>query len=617
MSRAAVVAIGAVSPFGLGPSACDVGRVGERAPVAIARDEELASLGFAKPMCARAPASVFDATPGADPAWALLRRALEEALDGLAHAGGRAPKLRVGLSLGTSAGGMRSAERLFAARLADGAAPQALLRDATYFAPFERARAQLVGAGFDVATSAHLVTACAASTIAIGLACEWLHSGEVDLALAGGYDAVGPFVAAGFEALRATTASRPAPFRVGRDGMSLGEGAGVVALVREADLDGRPARFFVSGFGASADAVHVTAPDRTGGGLTRAGRAALDMAGAESGDAFLVSAHATATPFNDAMESRALAALFGEREPVVHPMKAQIGHALGAAGVLETLAIAGALAHGVAPAAAGEGELDPDAPAHLLEVAAPSSARAALKLSAAFGGANAALVIEPPESASRASTRSRRPAYLGALARVTGADVEVVARATGIEPDKVARLDALSLLAATAAARLEPRPGAGAGVIVGHALATVDINERFYARVLARGPTAAEPRLFPPTSPNLVAGQLGILFSWTGPGAAIASGPGGAIDPLAIARTLVEGGIADEIVVVAVDVLGPCSTAIRDGAFAGDETIADGAVAVVVTASPTGRDPLVLPASLEVSGFGHVALARVVEGLTR
>src|SRR5262249_51465775 len=151
------------------------------------------------------------------------------------------------------------------------------------------------------------------------------------------------------------------------------------------------------------DAVHITAPDRTGSGLARAASAAIADASRRASpigpdkpplSIELVSAHATATPFNDAMESRAIASVFqGRVAPVVHPMKAQIGHTLGAAGVIESLAAMDAIATGVAPAAAGAGEMDPDASALLLSRSEARPLTGALKLSAAFGGANAALVL--------------------------------------------------------------------------------------------------------------------------------------------------------------------------------------------------------------------------------
>ena len=128
-----------------------------------------------------------------------------------------------------------------------------------------------------------------------------------------------------------------------------------------------------------------------------------------------MSAHATATPFNDAMESRAIAAALGGASPVVHPAKAEVGHTLGAAGVLEALSAADAIARGIAPAAAGDGEIDDDARVTLLERCEARSIGAALKLSAAFGGTNAALVLRA--SPSGRAPRAMRDAFVTASAR--------------------------------------------------------------------------------------------------------------------------------------------------------------------------------------------------------
>ncbi len=584
-ARASVIATAAISPLGEGAAALPDLTPGARARVAIQRDEEMASFGFLRPFAARLPAGLLAAAADADRAEVILLRCLDSLLDAVLPL---SPGARVGFAIGTSSGGMRSAERLFAARSRAEAPTAALAKAATYFAPFNAAERQLAARGAAPISSIQIVTACAASTWAMGIGLRWLQRGKVDLVIAGGYDALGPFVASGFECLRATSATLPAPFRIGRDGMALGEGAGLVALVREGDERGRPVRFLVSGFGASTDAVHITAPDRTGGGLARAGAAALADARLRAAACALVSAHATATPYNDAMESKALASLFGERSPVVHPFKAEIGHTLGAAGALETLALGAAVAQQVAPAAAGSGELDPEAPARLLDVATPLAIDAGLKLSAAFGGANASLVVERAGFRAAPAAKPLRPVYLAGFAHAAVADVARIAAASKHEADKIARADALSLLLATAIAGLDTSKLAGAGIVVGHGLATIDINDRFYQRVLAKGPAAAEPRVFPPTSPNLMPGQVAIFFELTGPSAALASGVGGALGPLDLAAALVAAGDADRMVAASVDLFGAVSQQVLAAAFPGVSSGRDGAVAGLLTADPTG-----------------------------
>jgi 3-oxoacyl-[acyl-carrier-protein] synthase-1/3-oxoacyl-[acyl-carrier-protein] synthase II len=626
MSDACVVAIGAVSALGVGREAYDVAREGEPARSAIRRDPELEAAGLRRPFAARAPASVGAAF--ADRATGLLASALADAARALdaARPGFRAE--RVGVAVGTSSGGMLSAERFFAARarLQAGEPPASdddlaeLARRATYFAPLDDALAATGLAPF-VARKSHVLAACAASTVALGLALRWLDRGACDVVLAGGYDALSVFVAAGFEALRATTASRSRPFCLERDGMSLGEGAAIVALVREGDTRGAPVLARVAGFGASTDAVHITAPDRTGAGLARAGAAAIADSGLDPARIGLVSAHATATPFNDAMEAQAIASLFpAAAPPIVHPFKAEIGHTLGAAGALEALAASAALAAQVAPAASAAADRDPDAPALLLDRAEPRPLEAALKLSAAFGGANAALVLT--RAPSGRAPRRPRAAYVTAFERADVPDLAALAEAAGLARDRLARLDALCRVGLAAVAALAARVGPdalrGAAIVAGHGLATLDTNERFDARRRARGAVAVEPRLFPATSPNAIAGECAIAYGLTGPSFAVSSGLDGGVEALLAGAGLVASRDAERAVVVAADDAGPVARDLLEGAGLGARRLAAGAVAALVEAEPHGLaipvdpDGAVDPASASI---GHLSLLAWLEGM--
>jgi 3-oxoacyl-[acyl-carrier-protein] synthase II len=330
-----------------------------------------------------------------------------------------------------------------------------------------------------------------------------------------------------------------------------------------------------------------------------------------------VSAHATATPFNDAMEARAIAAVFGEARPLVHPFKAQIGHTLGAAGVLETLALARALELGVAPASVVGEDLDADASVELTRTTVPLAKPAGLKLSAAFGGANASLVVERGEPRAKRADAGRRTTPVPLVSPVVSvAEVapDRLAELLGQDRDKLERLDPLSLLCASAVVELQREVlgplgrslSSDAGVIVGHSLATVDINERFFQRILSRGARLAEPRVFPPTSPNLMPGQIAILFRLKGPSAALAGGPGSALDTIALASLLVRGGDADEVLVVLVDPDGEASRAILAAAFTEERRdVAPGASACLVTSH--GPEPW-RPVSGARGGFGRLSL---------
>jgi len=601
VSDVAVVAFGAISALGEGASAATAGEPGSEARVGIARDPELASAGLGRPFAARA--SLPEGT--ADRAAALLERALGDcaaSLDGVWPAWRGA---RVALLLGTSSGGMRAAEAAFAALARGDSVVDA--EAATYFGPFARGARSL---GFRVDPSLLVLGACASSAIAIGLGARWLDRGDCDLVLAGGFDDVTVFVAAGFEVLRATTACPPPrPFRAGRDGMALGEGAAVLALApaRIVARERLRARAFVTGFGASCDAVHLTAPDREGRALARAAASALREAGNPRVD--LVSPHATATPFNDPAEANAIAGVLREHAPVVHPFKAQVGHTLGAAGALELLTCIDAIERGVLPAAArAEGAIDVEPPVRLLDRAVAGSPRVGLKLSSAFGGANAAVVV----SGSPGAPRQVRPVYVSAAVHVQREpELEQLASLTGVALDRLARTDGLVRLAFAAVARAKATGVVldGAGVVVGTALATLETNALFAARIRERGARAAEPRRFPYTSPNAVAGECSIAFGLTGPGFSVGGGMHAGLEALAAAAVLVGAGDADRIVVVAADEVGPTARA-----FAGD-TVVHGAVALVVSSDPAGAVARVgrieLTRGVSAAGdapFGHRAL---------
>jgi 3-oxoacyl-[acyl-carrier-protein] synthase II len=572
----AIVAFGAISGLGRGAAAASAGEVGAPARVATREDPELAASKLARPFCARAPVD----QRAEDRATTILRTAMEDLLRDLdARMPGWRDK-RVGLALASSSGGMRSAMELFEALHAEKSVPRELGERATYFAPMQRAVEQRFS------PSTLVLTACSASTIAIGIGMGWLEGGACDLVIAGGFDAVSVFVASGFEALRATTAKLPSrPFGVDRDGMCLGEGAALLALVKDERKD---ALGYITGFGASGDAVHVTAPDRTGAGLARAASRALG----EQREIDVVSAHGTATPFNDAAEWKAMVTSLGEdaaRRAVVHPFKAQIGHTLGAAGALESLAALDALNRGVLPASVIAPARDPETPARLLEKTERGNPRAALKLSAAFGGANAALVLrKTPSPSSRPRERFR--AYASTASYVSAVPpLADLARITGIAAEKLARADDLVFLAMAAIGGLTGLELRDAGIVVGHAYATVDVNDRYFQRVLEKKDArAAEGRRFPYTSPNAVAGECSLAFHLTGPNLAVGSGLHGGVEALAVAADLVRAGDADRVVAVAVDAPRRAARAIAESC--GWPCPRDGAVAVLVSREPIGSE---------------------------
>jgi 3-oxoacyl-[acyl-carrier-protein] synthase II len=580
----AIVAAGAVSALGRGEQATSVGKPGESPRSLVKEDPELARTGLKKPRAARVPEALLPSE--SDRARSLLALAAGDLVAELDRElpGWRARRL--GVLVGTSAGGMPSLERALATHATGGTVAAELARASFYDGPLS-VLSQAFG---HAARTVNVLGACAASTLAIGLGARLLEAGDAELVIAGGYDALCAFLAVGFEALGATTAREPLPFQSARDGMALGEGAALIALVRAAELGERRARHgYVLGFGATSDATHVTAPDPTGQGLSSAALAALSDAGLPTSALDVVSAHATATPHNDSAEARALANIFGERLPsvIVHPFKAVVGHTLGAAGALEALATLGALRRGVLPAAPPHGELEASFHGRLLRENQRGTAKYCLKLSAAFGGTNAALVLGTTPLGAAVARPRRQVTRVVEGPRVTTPDLELIARRTRLDEVRRARLERASALAVTAVARalegFDMLAPATTGVVVGTVAASLEANELFDARRREPG-VSVEPRRFPATSPNLPAGVCSIAFDFRGPSLAVGGGPSPMEEAFAVATELVAAGDAEHVVVVACDDVGATTRMLAGAARV--ELPEDGARAVVLGPAP-------------------------------
>lgn len=250
-----------------------------------------------------------------------------------------------------------------------------------------------------------VTSACASGTEAIGQAIDRIRYGRVDLALAGGAEAVvTPAIMASFASMRALSqaglaeGSPSRPFAKDRDGFVNGEGAGVLVLEAEEHARARGARIYceAAGWGLSADAHHMAAPDPSGSGVALAVRRAVRDAGGYVVDVVHVNAHATATVEGDLAEAGALRAVLGRRSVPVTALKGHLGHLQGAAGGVEAVAAVLTLHHGVVPPTVGCGEVD-DAVGLDVVLGAPrelpTDGDLALSNSFGFGGHNAVLAL--------------------------------------------------------------------------------------------------------------------------------------------------------------------------------------------------------------------------------
>lgn len=235
--------------------------------------------------------------------------------------------------------------------------------------------------------------ACISGLLAIQQGVLLIHEDKADLVLVAGVDLLSDFVLSGFTTLKSLEPGGCHPFDVDRKGLSLGEGAGAIALVRRETLNATA--LVVTGWGSSNDANHLTGPSRDGSGLALAIDRALKKSGKTPDAIDFVHTHGTGTRYNDSMEGMALRLVFGDSVPPFCSSKGVFGHTLGAAGLLETLICLAAARMQMLPGTPGLRTPDPSVPDSLVQTPRPAaSLRHILKINAGFGGTNAALVLE-------------------------------------------------------------------------------------------------------------------------------------------------------------------------------------------------------------------------------
>lgn len=243
-----------------------------------------------------------------------------------------------------------------------------------------------------------ITTACAAGTHAIGYAARLVASGRVDVAVAGGAEAViTPISIAGFGNMTALSSSGLSrPFDVDRDGFVMGEGAGVLILESFEHARARGANILaeIRGAASTADAHHLTAPDPEGTGAIECIRLTLRDAQLDPSDIDHVNAHGTSTPLNDRAEGEAISTVFGPGRPPVTSIKGYLGHSLAAAGALEAVVSVLTLQHQLIPPTLGTATVDPDIDVDVvLGAARPHEIRNVISNSFGFGGHNGCLAI--------------------------------------------------------------------------------------------------------------------------------------------------------------------------------------------------------------------------------
>lgn len=474
-------------------------------------------------------------------------------------------------------------------------------------------------------------TACSSSTNAIGLGRDLLIRGHADIVIAGGADSLMREAFAGFSALGVLCPEACAPFS-DPPGTTLGEGAAFVVLERAEDAARRNVAPWatIAGYGLAADAHHETTPDPSGGGVARAIRGALHDAGWLRGDVDFVSAHATGTANSDHVEWSVIERELGERgqPPAVSGSKGHLGHTQGASGALELVLALLCHREGRVPPtlhfrAARAG--CPADPVGQTEPRAMQVARA-LKLSAAFGGANAVLAYScgaaaPPAPRTRSPvvltgagvvgpSGERRLSDMMALveSRNVGACREVDLDSLGVDGRRLDRSSrwltaatALALGRSAMAGRMERT-----GLFVATTRMPAQSAKRCTESIRLRGVAGTSATAFARMSVNAPAGACSLALGLLGPTSTLSIGDGSGLLALALAAEwLAWRDDAEAILAGAVDE--PSGTMV-------DEAEGAGCIALSRSADPERSAIVVTDWAIEGPQAAHVAAERVMAG---
>lgn len=387
--RVAVTGIGVVAPAGIGKDAFWSGLL-SHAPNGFRQIEDWD------------PSPYFDNPKEARRSDRVSQFTLAAAAEALEQAGEiSADPARRGTFVGTGVGGIGTLEEQIEVRLSKGER-----RVSPFLVPMMMANAPAATISMRYGWQGpceNTVTACAAGTHAIGNAARMVADGRCDVVMAGGAEApFTPTAVAGFGNMTALSNSGDSrPFDTNRDGFVMAEGAAILVLEAWELAEARSATILgeVLGSASTADAHHITAPSPGGVGAVTCMQLAMDDAGITPDQVRHINAHGTSTDKNDAAEAEAVAKVFGTDDsgPLVTSTKGITGHALGAAGALEAVAVLLAMQHGKVPPTAGLIERDPELPAINIVEGGPADWEPGPSLSNSFGfgGHNGTLVLGP------------------------------------------------------------------------------------------------------------------------------------------------------------------------------------------------------------------------------
>ncbi|SDU39774.1 beta-ketoacyl-[acyl-carrier-protein] synthase family protein [Jiangella alkaliphila] len=599
-ARVAVVSVGAITSQG--PTASDLWQGAEKGRVAIGPVRHMSMEGFRTGLAGEVqdehrPRGRTGYPNGyRDRAVEFALVAAEEAMSASGLGTDDVPSDRWGVVVGSCNAGLISGRHWYLERMRGGSADPALLM----FVPPQAIAEALAGRYRIKGPALSVNTACAAGANAIGYAAELIRWGEADAVLTGGSDALSDVLVAGFNALESLSPEPAAPYSRDRLGLSLGEGSGMLVLVRE-DLArklGLPVVAEVAGYGLSADGYDATAPHPGGRGASRAIQAALRSAGVAADEVGYVNSHGTGTAKNDPAETKATKLGLGEaaHSVAVSSTKSMIGHLLGAAGAVEAIVTVRALEEQTAPPTANFTEPDPECDLdYVPNVSRPLDTSVALSNNFAFGGANASLVLTRNRASTAPVPRPDRvvvtgvgaltPAGTGPAAlwdawaaerdctmperdtRVARVDVDVSEFLTAKQRRRMDRLGIFAVISSRLALEaagldIDDDNAGSIGTVLGTGIGPMEAMEAFSRPLFEDGPRAASPAVFPNTVYNAATGQVSMHVRALGPTSTVTTGHAAGAAAVVYAADLLKRDQAAGMLAIAADTL---TDAVVDG----------------------------------------------------
>ncbi|MBI3881407.1 MAG: beta-ketoacyl synthase chain length factor [Verrucomicrobia bacterium] len=435
---------------------------------------------------------------------------------------------RGGVLLGGSVGGSFGSERFLTTLIKDGKMRPRPTRFHECVSAVE-----IIADDFGLfGPSLAISTACSSGALAIAAAAELIMAGEADVMLAGGADSLSRMTWGGFHSLLLVDTAGCRPFDAGRAGMSLGEGAAVLVLEAEETARRRGAKILarLTGWGASCDAHHATAPHPEGAGALAAMQSALRRAGLEPAAIGYVNAHGTGTRDNDLAESKALKQLFGDRVPPFSSTKRYFGHSLAASGAIEAVVCIEALRRQLLPPNPGFGKMDPAIGLAPVTELRSEKLTHVMSNSFGFGGNNAALIFSTPDTTPLTRAAQPGPVAVSGIGvvgpglirvreiepplpagQVTVHDCGALADAALLSPNQRRRLCRLIQMALIAARRSHTADAAQRLVVaMGTGLGCVEEGAVFLDNLISKDEREPMPSRFPGSVHNAAAGQIAI-----------------------------------------------------------------------------------------------------------